>query len=77
MGDFDHVRTLMTCSVWQGQYTWWTLNASLVSAHDQKPPRLSTAPLMLKRTFRYKIKQSGGGEPGDEAIVGVHCTVTI
>ena len=67
LGGFDHVRTLMTR---HRQYTWWTLNASSVSAHDQS--RSGTPPLAFKRTFHIcktitRIKQSGGGEPGDEA----------
>ena len=36
MGGFDHVWTLMMRSVWQEQFTWWTLNTSSVSARDQR-----------------------------------------
>ena len=70
LGSFDHMRTLMMHSVWQGQYTQWTLNASSVSTRDQSRP--GSPSLTFKHTFRvYKIimciKQSGGGEPGEEA----------
>ena len=63
LGGFDHVQTLMTRSVWQGQYTRWTLNVSSVFARDQS--RAGSPPPTFKRTFRiYKIitciKQSGG-----------------
>ena len=72
LGNFDHVQTLMTRSVWHGQYTWWTLNASSVSACDQSCP--GSPPPTFKHIFRvYKIimhiKQSGGGELEDKARV--------
>ena len=47
----------------------WTLNASSVSARDQSRP--DSPPPMLEHKFRInkfaRIKQRGGGEPGDEA----------
>ena len=53
LGGTVEMRTLMMHSVWQGQYTWWTLNASSVSARDQSRPG---SPLpTFKCTFRiYK-----------------------
>ena len=54
-------------------HTWtqWTLNASSVSACDQSRP--ASPPPMLEHKFRVnkivRIKQRGGGEPGDEAKV--------
>ena len=65
LDDFDHVRTLMTRSVSTACIALATLNASSVSAHDQSSP--GSSPLTFKRTFRACLKQSGGGEPGDEA----------
>ena len=67
----EHSRKPLTrasFSLFSTRNTWtqWTLNASSVSARDQSlPPPMLKHKICVNKIAR--IKQRGGGEPGDEA----------
>ena len=68
LGGFDHVQTLMTRSVSAVLYiaTPWTLNSSCHQClHVIKAAQ--AFPLRRLNMQITRMKQRGGGEPGDEA----------